>query len=126
MSPMDSQPSANARLSAPTYLYVAGMSGFSRMKISPVSPRGSILPSGENASISPPIAMVPTEPRCASHSAPFRIVAATPSVPPYNSHTTSVPSHLIHSSFSHGGHGAARCQSVFNDDTSYLLRTSSG
>src|SRR6185312_12787088 len=95
------------------------------MKISPVSPRGNILPSGENASISPPSAIVPTDPLCASHSLPSRIVAATPSVPPYNSQTTSGPSHAIHSSFSQGGHGAARCQSVLSDDTLYFLRTSS-
>ena len=38
----------------------------------------------------------------------------------------SAPSHSIHASFSHGGHGAARCHTTFNDDTSYRSRTSAG
>ena len=49
------------------------------------------------------------------------IVDACASVPAYSSQIVCGPSQSIHASFSHGGHGAPRCHTTFNDDTSYRV-----
>ena len=53
-------------------------------------------------------------------------VAAWASVPAYSSKIRSGPSHSIQTSFSHIGHGSARCQATRSDERSYPSRTSSG
>ena len=46
------------------------------------------------------------------------MVTAWASVPAYNSKIFSPPNQLHHSSFNHGGHGAAMCHTVVSDDRS--------
>ena len=93
------------------------LGSFGRMKISPISPGSASVPSARTTFISPESGR-PTEPRCASQSAPLMMVDACASVPAYSSQITSGPSQSIHVSLSHGGHGAPRCHTTFNDDTS--------
>ncbi len=61
----------------------------------------------------------PTDPRWDSHSCPLITVPAVPSVLPYSSMTFSGPTRSIQASFTHGGHGAARCQIVSRELRSY-------
>ena len=96
-----------------------------RIHTSPTSPVGSTLPSPSSMRSSP-FAERPTEPWWASHSTPLSVVEAWPSVPPYSSHTRSGPSQPIQHSFSHAGHGAARCHTRRSVLTSNAARSSSG
>ena len=121
MSPRDSQPSAVVLACAPTYRYVCRPTG-ARMYISPTSPKGKRLLSSSNTFISPMMHR-PTEPRRDSHSSPRITVTACASVPAYNSNNFSPPSQLMKDSLSHGGHGAAICQTTRSEDMSYSSRS---
>src|SRR5580765_3764251 len=95
------------------------------MKISPTSPDSASVPSARTTFISP-LSGRPTEPRCSNHSVPLMSVDACASVPAYSSQIVCGPSQSIHASLSHGGHGAPRCHTTVNDDTSYRARTAGG
>ena len=50
---------------------------------------------------------------CSIHSSPRMMLTAWASVPAYSSKIRSPPSHSIHASFSHIGHGAAMCHTTW-------------
>ena len=115
MSPRLSQPSGERRASAPRYLYVVRVL---RMKISPTVPGGSSSKVSGSSTFISPVTHRPTDPRWANHSSPRMMVTAWASVPAYNSKIFSPPNQLHHSSFNHGGHGAAMCHTVVSDERS--------
>ena len=96
-----------------------------RIHTSPISPTPSSLPSSSVIKTVPGT-VIPTEPRCASHTCPVITVAVCASVPAYNSKMRSGPSQSIHSCFNHSGHGSARCHTTCRLEISKLNRSDSG